>query len=951
MPQVIPRSRSWHVSTARCIPCPHAGCSHWFESLPGLKQHRSSAHNYSFDPTASANNGHDYPVPTKPAPGIVRDYHSELTGKLVPWHRRLFCSHYILGDICDANGQQIDRSTLPPPISKKDPNDWAPYCDRTQFETVEFLFKNAEMSASNIDRLCDLWGGSLHTEEGGFAPPFADHKQLYRTIDSTPLGDVPWKSFELKYNGDRPMSNIPPWMDQTYEFWFRPARSLVANMLSNTEFNGEFDYVPYRNFSKEDEKRRYQNFMSGDWSWMQADKIAEDRSTHSGTFVPIILGSDKTTVSVATGQNDYWPVYISIGNIHNNVRRAHRNGVELLAFLAIPKAAKKYVDDPVFRRFKKQLFHVAMSRILASLKPSMTTPEVLKCPDRHFRRIIFGLGPYIADYPEQVLLSGIVQNWCRRCIAFPSDLDGGGAPRTSELTQALIEEFSLGILWDEWGIDGNVVPFTEDFPHTDIRQLLAPDILHQLVKGTFKDHLVEWVGKYLELEYGKAGAKERLADIDRRIAAALPFPGLQRFPDGRGFSQWMGDDSKALMKVYLPAIEGHVPDDVIRTFRAFLEVCYIVRCNVITDDTLMELKDALNRFHQYCKVFKDTGVRPEGFSLLRQHALVHYEALIRLFGAPNGLCMSITESKHITAVKKPWRRSSKHNALGQILQTNQRISQLAAAHADFEAWGMLPVSCLAYLPPSDGQFSLSLTAIHTSTHTGECDVHASSRVCSNISTLQARNRARNALALTIELGIPSLPKLIACFISEQLQPDSITPSIVPPFTGRLKIFHSATATFVAPSDPSGIGSMRHEHIRAIPSWHWGPTWYDCIFVSTDNTREGMLSMDVAQVHCFFSFIHTNGQTFQCTLIRWFDRIADEPDELTGMWMVAPSFLEDGSPHHAVIHIDSIVPSAHLLPIFGRGYILPYVNCHNLLEVFRGFYINRFADHHTFELAS
>ena len=42
-------------------------------------------------------------------------------------------------------------------------------------------------------------------------------------------------------------------------------------------------------------------------------------------FVPIILGSDKTTVSVGTGNTEYWPVYGLIGNIHNNVRRAHRN--------------------------------------------------------------------------------------------------------------------------------------------------------------------------------------------------------------------------------------------------------------------------------------------------------------------------------------------------------------------------------------------------------------------------------------------------------------------------------------------------------------------------------------------------------------------------------------------------------------------------------------------------
>jgi len=55
-------------------------------------------------------------------------------------------------------------------------------------------------------------------------------------------------------------------------------------------------------------------------------------------FVPFILGSDKTTVSVATGQVEYWPVYRSIGNIHNNMHRAHGDGLVLIGFLAIPKS-------------------------------------------------------------------------------------------------------------------------------------------------------------------------------------------------------------------------------------------------------------------------------------------------------------------------------------------------------------------------------------------------------------------------------------------------------------------------------------------------------------------------------------------------------------------------------------------------------------------------------------
>jgi hypothetical protein len=54
-------------------------------------------------------------------------------------------------------------------------------------------------------------------------------------------------------------------------------------------------------------------------------------------YCPVIVGSDKTTVSVATGHVEYHPFYISPGGVHNTVRRAHRNAVAPTAFLAIPK--------------------------------------------------------------------------------------------------------------------------------------------------------------------------------------------------------------------------------------------------------------------------------------------------------------------------------------------------------------------------------------------------------------------------------------------------------------------------------------------------------------------------------------------------------------------------------------------------------------------------------------
>ena len=141
-------------------------------------------------------------------------------------------------------------------------------------------------------------------------------------------------------------------------------------------------------------------------------------------------------------------------------------------------------------------------------------------------------------------------------------------------------------------------------------------------------------------------------------------------------------------KVYLPAIAGHVPPGMVRTLSAFLEFCYLVRRSVINEETLEAITTAVDRFHHERTIFQTTGMCTH-FSLPRQHAMVHYRELIELFGAPNGLCSSITESKHICAVKEPWHRSNKFDALGQMLVTNQRLDKLAGAHRHFTEYNML----------------------------------------------------------------------------------------------------------------------------------------------------------------------------------------------------------------------------------------------------------------------
>jgi hypothetical protein len=97
----------------------------------------------------------------------------------------------------------------------------------------------------------------------------------------------------------------------------------------------------------------------------------------------------------------------------------------------------------------------------------------------------------------------------------------------------------LGEAWDDFGTVADVTvslsyipievshdiyvlcqPFTEHFPRADIHELLAPDLLHQLIKGTFKDHLVTWIENYLTRTHPAKRAKEILSIIDQRSVSS-----------------------------------------------------------------------------------------------------------------------------------------------------------------------------------------------------------------------------------------------------------------------------------------------------------------------------------------------------------------------------------------------------------------------------------------------
>lgn len=207
------------------------------------------------------------------------------------------------------------------------------------------------------------------------------------------------------------------------------------------------------------------------------------------------------------------------------------------------------------------------------------------------------------------------------------------------------------------------------------------------------------------------------------------------------------------------------------------------------------------------------------------------------------------------------------------------------------------------------------------------------------------------------MEVAEFPELLRRFLYDQLYPDARVPSALvsieacPKFEGRISVFYSASATFCAPSDPSGPRSMRREYIRATPSWRRRYSRYDTVFVNSHPELSGIRGLSVARVFLFFSVMH-RGIRYMCALVQWFSIVGTAPDDETGLWKVEPDFHDDGRPYLNIIALESIFRASHLIPVYHTSnFIRRSLTMHDTLDEFKIFYVNKFVDHHAFEIAS
>lgn len=341
---------------------------------------------------------------------------------------------------------------------------------------------------------------------------------------------------------------------------------------------------------------------------------------------------------------------------------------------------RSQMTDAEHRSKVQRVFHESMKHVLAPLIEAGKSGVEMSNHLGEVRQVHPILSSYVADYPEQCLVTCSKSGTCPKCQCGANNLaDPTPRPhRTPNWTLGIIEnarrasngsapQFSKSCLENE--VTGGIYsPFWKDFPYTDIHRALTPDILHQLYQGVFK-HVIGWCQSIV-------GEKR----LDQRIRSLPQFQGLRHFKNGiSALSQISGSERKDMAKILIPCLVGLAPPQAIKAVKALLDFMFLSQYPTHDDQTLKYMQDALDLFHTNKQYFIKVKAHPT-LNIPKFHSLIHYIESIQFFGTTDNYNTEMFERLHIDFAKEGWRATNQKDEFPQMitwLSRQEKIDMLA----------------------------------------------------------------------------------------------------------------------------------------------------------------------------------------------------------------------------------------------------------------------------------
>ncbi|KAI0754751.1 hypothetical protein C8Q80DRAFT_1226925 [Daedaleopsis nitida] len=768
---------------------------------------------------------------------------------------------------------------------------YAPFADQEEWELASFLIRSGMSQGSIEDYL------TLPITQNRTKPSFHNKRSFFQKIDSLPTGPK-WVCEQWEVVGDA-VDEDGSRRTEDIELWRRDPVECIRELLANPLFRDVIRYAPEKLFKDDKGQNRIIDEMwTADW-WWDLQSVLPD----GATIAPVILSSDKTTLSRFSGDKQAWPSY--------------------------------------------RLFHACMEAILQPLIKAGNDGVEMVCSDDAVRQVHPILAAYIADHPEQCLITGCQENFCPKCSVHSSKL---GDPTFSsikdpEIIWQTIASAAQGEKPPEFKDLGLrlIDPFWRNLPHCDIFSCITPDLLHQLHKGFFKDHVSSWATQCLD------GGE---AEVDRRFKAMPGHPALRHFKKGISLvSQWTGTEYKHMERVFLGVLTGASDPTSIHAVRAVLDFIFLAHFEAHSDDTLDALNSAWATFHKHKHVFQEHGVR-EHFNIPKVHSAQHYPLSIRKLGTADGFNTENTERLHIDYAKRGYNASNKKEYVKQM--TVWLTRQEAASRFELYLAWVVPLASQRP-PPSD-----------IANHDADGDVVMS----------DPADVADPASGSYIVAKTPGLPGTsVASFVRDFGCTDFVralegflrtaTQSATLPLHARNIHPSSRFAAYkrMQVSLPPMRQVSRHPvkdliHVPARPARQFmpaSPAHFDTVLAHktpaprSSGTHNPLEGLHVARVRAIFRLPSLYGPVtpHPVAYVEWFTPFRSQPDPDTGMFKVSHS-SHQGRRRASIIPINQIVRSVHLIPIWGKAVDKSWTT-HNVLDKCRRFFVNPYLRHHDFVL--